>query len=250
MRLLLTNDDGVNAQGLQTLAAALQDDHDVWVVAPAVEQSSMSHSLTLRDPLRIERLGLQRYAVGGTPADCVYVALHHLLDNPPDLVISGINHGSNLGSDVHYSGTVAAAREACLQGVPAVAVSLHLSSRDSERHWDNSASVVQRIVAGLQAHPLSAGVVLNVNVPNVAAATLRGIRACALGGRSYEPRVEERKDPWGRSYVWIGGAHSRFHGGPGTDGATVEAGWASVCPLSLSVTEHSTLERLREWTDG
>ncbi len=250
MRLLLSNDDGIDAPGLGVLTAALEDAHQVWVVAPATEQSARSHSLTMHDPLRLYPRGPRRFAVGGTPADAVYVALHHLLEQPPDLVLSGINHGSNLGSDVHYSGTVAAAREATLHGHQAVALSLHREPGDVELFWDTAARVAVRVAEAVRRHPIPPGVLLNVNVPNVPLPRLRGLKTCRLGDRVYERRVEERQDPRGKSYLWIGGPHLHFGPDPDTDGPAVEQGWATVTPLSAVITAHGELERLRDWTDA
>ena len=152
MRLLLSNDDGIESPGLHILAERLRADHEVWIVAPATEQSAKSHSLTMGDPLRVEERGLRRFAVTGTPADCVYVGLHDLLPGPPDAVVSGINRGTNLGGDVHYSGTVAAAREGALQGFLAVAVSLETGG-EGPLHWETAASVGVRVLDAALAQP-------------------------------------------------------------------------------------------------
>ena len=250
MRLLLSNDDGIDAPGLAVLAERLRADHEVWVVAPASEQSAKSHSLTMHEPLRVQERGLRRYAVSGTPADCVYVALHDLLPEPPDMVVSGINRGSNLGGDVHYSGTVAAAREGALQGLPAVAVSLEHGDRGGEHQWETAASVAVRVVAAVQAQPMPPRTVYNVNVPDLPAHELKGIKAARLSVRVYAPQVDRRTDPRGRPYVWIGGPHLRFEGGPDTDGSGIHEGWATVTPLACDITDPDELERLRGWTDG
>jgi 5'-nucleotidase len=242
MRLLLTNDDGVHAPGLSALARALSARHEVWVVAPSSERSAQSHSLTMHKPLRLHAHGERRWAVTGTPADCVYLALHHVLaDARPDLVVSGINHGTNLGSDVHYSGTVAGAREACLQGVPSVAVSLE---RGDPLQWDTAAGVACDVVARVERRPLPAGVFLNVNVPNVAPDALRGLRACRLGERFYAPKVDARVDPRGQPYFWLGGPHSHFGEDPHTDGPLLSDGWATMTPLAADATAHGALAAL------
>jgi 5'-nucleotidase len=250
VRLLLSNDDGVEASGLRALAERLSRDHDVWVVAPLEEQSAQSHSLTMSRPLRLLQRGPQRWAVTGTPADCIYVALHHLLtDRPPDVVVSGVNHGSNLGSDVHYSGTVAAAREGCLHGHQAVAVSLHREPEHKVSHWATATEVAARVIARLYENPLPRRVFLNVNVPNVEPDRLRGLKACRLGDRVYAPLVDERKDPRGRSYLWIGGPHLHFGDVDEADGPALEDGWATVTPLSAAITSEADLPRIRAWTD-
>ncbi|MBX2801190.1 MAG: 5'/3'-nucleotidase SurE [Myxococcales bacterium] len=249
MRLLLSNDDGVDAPGLAALADGLRENHEVWVVAPATEQSAKSHSFTMHDPLRVQQLGPRRYAVSGTPADSVYVALHGLLSEPPDMVISGINHGSNLGTDVHYSGTVAAAREGTLQGHPAIAVSLVSPAEGERAHWEAAVEVVERAIGAMHRAPPPRGVFWSINVPNLPSAELRGLKVCRLGDRVYAPMVDRRSDPRGRLYVWIGGPHVRFEGGDDTDGNAVEAGWASITPLSAAITATDEMERLRDWTD-
>ncbi len=249
MRVLLTNDDGIDAPGLKALADVLSRDAEVWIVAPQHERSAMSHSLTMHKPLRLQSRGERRFAVSGTPADCVYLGLHHLLPASPDLVVSGINHGGNLGADVHYSGTVAGAREACLHGVPAVAVSLYDLPDDQDMFWTTAANTTARILAALGQRPLPPQVFLNVNVPNVPADKLRGIRAARLGDRLYHPRVDERIDPRGRPYVWIGGPHAGFGDVEDADGTLVVAGWATATPLSAVLTDEAALVGLRAWTD-
>jgi 5'-nucleotidase len=243
MRLLLTNDDGFHAPGLQALATALTEDHEVWVVAPSSERSAQSHSLTMHKPLRLHQHGERRFSVTGTPADCVYLGLHHVLaSHPPDLVLSGVNHGTNLGSDVHYSGTVAGAREACLQGVPAVALSLERN--DLPMNWETATAVAGRVVDLLRARTLPKGVLLNVNVPNVALGELRGLRACRLGERFYTAQVDARVDPRGRAYFWLGGSHSHFGDDADTDGPLLSTGWATVTPLAADATAHDALAAL------
>lgn len=256
MRILLCNDDGVEAPGLMRLGEVLSARHEVWTVAPAREQSAQSHSLTMHKPLRALPVpgAERRWAVSGTPADCVYVALHHLMrEAPPELVVSGINRGSNIGSDVHYSGTVAGAREACLHGYQAIAVSLHLSPtrvRPAPKHWDTAANVAARLAEGLAANPLPPKVFLNVNVPSVPEPELAGIRVCRLGDRVYAPEVVERIDPRGRPYLWIGGPHVHFGTDADSDGPWVERGFATVTPLSAAITNEPSLAALRGWVGG
>jgi len=245
MRMLLSNDDGIDAPGLAALEEALRALGEVVVVAPATEQSAKSHSLTMHRPLRVSRRGPGRYAVTGTPADAVYLALHHLVPGYVDLVVSGINRGGNLGGDVHYSGTVAAAREACMQGVPAMAVSAR--SVDGVVHFDTAAQVAVDAARRLLDHPLPRGVFLNVNVPCVPPSELRGARVVPLGERTYAHAVDERVDPRGGVYYWIGGPHLAFEGGDDTDGAAVEAGFASLTPLGADPTNLAALEALRGW---
>ena len=214
MVLLLSNDDGIDAEGLAVLERCLEPLGTVVVVAPDRERSACGHALTMDRPLRVREVAPRRWSVSGVPADCIYVAVHHLLDERPALVVSGINDGANLGTDVHYSGTVAAAREGCLQGLPAVSISL---VRDGGPHnWDTAARVAERVVSRLLAHPPAPSAHINVNVPNIPLEHLRGLRACRLGRRNYAPLVDVRSDPRGRPYVWIGGNHRPFTQPEGT----------------------------------
>lgn len=232
MRILVSNDDGFESPGIQALADAAAAFGTVWVVAPEREQSAQSHSLTLQSPLRARRRGDRRYIVNGTPADCIYLGIHGLMDGPPDLVLSGINRGSNLGNDVHYSGTVAAAREASFTGIPAIAFSLHLDvAEDVVCQWETACDVVRQVVPVVRDGGLPPRTLLNVNVPNVTRDALRGVRVATLGYRHYENRVTRRADPWGRDYYWIGGAHRAFDDIPDSDGPLCERGWATVTPL-------------------
>lgn len=232
--ILVSNDDGIDAPGNLALRAALQDLGDVYTVAPQTEQSAKSHAITLEYPLRFREVEERVWAVDGTPADCVYVAffLKGLLPRRPDLVVSGINHGPNLGNDVHYSGTVAAAREGALRGVPAIAFSNARSEMTEAARY--AAIFCERL---LQAAPPPEGqaALLNVNFPAVASI---GVRATRLGFRLYSDEVEVRDDPRGRHYLWIGGPggvkHERVEG---ADTEAVDAGYISVTPLSIEATQ-------------
>jgi 5'-nucleotidase len=250
VNILLSNDDGIDAVGLGALAEALEAFGTVWVVAPESERSAQSHALTLHKPLRADRRADRRYALSGTPADCVYFALHHLLPEAPALVVSGINNGSNLGNDVFYSGTVAAAMEGCFGGIPAIAVSLHRPPGDGVRHWETAQHIARRIVGQLLAERTPARVLLNVNVPNLPLAQLRGLMATSLGERRYQPLVTLRTDPRGREYFWIGGEHAEFVAHEGSDGPAIEDGWATVTPIHPDLTMRAYLSTLRGWTDG
>ncbi|MEL6347507.1 MAG: 5'/3'-nucleotidase SurE [Myxococcota bacterium] len=248
MLILISNDDGVHAPGLAALASAATALGDVYVVAPATEQSARSHGLTMHDPLRVRPLGDQRYSVTGTPADSVYLALNHLLPRAPDLVLSGINRGSNLGSDVHYSGTVAAAREAALNNIPALAVSLSPRSRDESRyHYDVAAEVAVEVARNLAADPPPHGIFLNLNVPDLPREQILGIRPAPLCERMYAPLVQEGRDPRNRPYYWIGGPARGFGGGDHTDGALVERGFATLSPMRLDPTAYEEMARLWQW---
>lgn len=230
--LLLSNDDGIHADGLRALALALEPLGELFVVAPEREQSASSHRITLTRPLRHIDLGANRHAVDGTPADCIYVALNlkGLLPRRPDVVISGINHGPNLGADVIYSGTVAAAREAALRGLRAMAISAERGA-DFRQVAEHAVGLVERLLA-LET-PLGAPVLLNVNYPTQPP---RGVLATRLGRREYQDVLEVRTDPRGRSYYWIGGPVTAHDGAEGADTTAIDLGYASVTPLTMEMT--------------
>jgi len=245
MRILVTNDDGIDAPGLHALETVAATLGEVWTVAPATEQSARSHALTMHEPLRVRAHGERRFAVTGTPADSVYLALHHLLPQRPDLVISGINRGSNLCTDVVYSGTVAAAREAASHGIPALAASLWVT-RDRP-YWSTAQAAVAEVARQIVQNGLPRRILLNLNVPDVAPAQLRGLRVAPLGDRYYAAEVRALTDPRDRPYFWIGGDHERFEGAPDSDGPLCEAGYAVVTPLQMDLTAHALLSDLRVW---
>ncbi|MDP2313092.1 MAG: 5'/3'-nucleotidase SurE [Pseudomonadota bacterium] len=245
MLILLSNDDGIEAAGLRALEAALADLGEVWTVAPATEQSAKSHSLTMHEPLRVAAHGERRFSVSGTPADSVYLAAHHLLPRKPDLVVSGINRGSNLSNDVMYSGTVAAAREAASFDIPSIAVSLWVAG--GSPHWETAQRIARQVVDESLRQKLPVGVLLNLNVPDLPYDQVKGVRVAPLGRRWYHPTVAVNTDPRGRKYYWIGGDHDRFDDLPDSDGPLCEAGYAVVTPLHMDVTAHEVLPALRTW---
>ena len=248
MRILISNDDGIFAPGISVLAEAASALGEVYVVAPDTEQSAKSHGLTMHEPLRVHRLGERRFSVTGTPADAVYMALHQLLPGPPDLVFSGVNRGANLGNDVHYSGTVAAAREAALNGLPAVAVSLHITDFDDRTyHYATAAQVAVTLALRLLDEPLPPGTFLNINAPDVPYAELAGVCIAPLGERIYASAVREDHDPRGKPYYWLGGPPLGFGGGGHTDGERIAGGYATVTPLHTDPTAHELLARLQGW---
>jgi 5'-nucleotidase len=239
--ILLSNDDGVHASGLRALREALLSFADVFTVAPESEQSATSHRITLSAPLRHRELGDNVHAVDGTPADCVYIALilKGLLPRRPDLVVSGINHGFNLGMDVIYSGTVAAAREGALRGVRALAISAHPAATHVEVARHSLPLVKRALKPDLPGATSSSTLLFNVNFPKE---TPRGVRATRLGRRDYEDSVEVRADPRGRSYYWIGGPVSAHDSVEGADTTAVDSGYVSVTPLSLEMTQPAHFE--------
>jgi 5'-nucleotidase len=244
LKILLSNDDGYQSEGLATLALALSDLAEITIVAPDRNQSGASHSLTLEAPLRVARTRDGIYYVNGTPTDCVHLAITGLLEHEPDMVIAGINHGANLGDDVLYSGTVAAAVEGRFLGLPAIAVSL---AGQSLRHFDTAGQAIRMLLERLKADPLPPDTILNVNVPDVAFGDLRGFEATRLGYRHRSEPVVESRDPKGRPVFWVGAAGAGQDAGPGTDFHAVEHQCVSVTPMQIDLTRHSAIDSLAQW---
>ncbi len=244
MKILVSNDDGYLATGINVLTEALVEIADVVVVAPDRNRSAASNSLTVHSPLRVSKIADNRYTVDGTPSDCVHLALTGLLDDEPDLVVSGINHGANLGDDVIYSGTVAAAMEGRFLGLPTIAVSL---AGDRLRHFNTAARVVTDMVQKLERASLAADVTLNVNVPDRPYDELTGVVAARLGFRHKSEPVIRARDPHGRTIYWVGPAGKGQDAGPGTDFHAVDQGAVAVTPLKVDLTRHDTLPQLIEW---
>ena len=245
-RVLVTNDDGIHAPGLkilERLAKSLSD--DVWVVAPETEQSATSHSLTLRRPLRERRLGPKRFSVDGTPTDCVLIAHHQIMaDRPPDLVLSGINDGGNLGEDVTYSGTVAATMEAALLGIRAIAFSQQRQA-DGVVRWKVAEKYLAQIVRRLAAMDWTKDLLVNVNFPAVPPEDVSGIFVCRQGRRDQGTSVTEGEDPSGRRFVWIGGYQIDASKDKDTDLAITIAGGIAVTPLHLDLTHRGTMKKMQ-----
>lgn len=244
MHILLSNDDGYLAEGLIALANALRGHAEISVVAPDRNRSAASNSLTLERPLRVYVADNGFTKVDGTPTDCVHLAITGLLENEPDMVFAGINHGSNLGDDVLYSGTVAAATEGRFLGLPAVAVSLVGSN---PRHFDTAAHVAVTLLRQLIANPLPQDTILNVNVPDVAIKDLKGYQATRLGQRHKSEPVVKSEDPRGRMIYWVGPPGGEQDAGPGTDFYAINAGFVSVTPLQVDLTRYERINDLKEW---
>jgi 5'-nucleotidase len=244
MRILVTNDDGYLAAGIQTLKGAAARHGDVQVVAPDREQSATSHSLTMHHPLRVRTIRDMR-VVDGTPTDCVIVAVGELLDERPDYVFSGINHGANLGDDVLYSGTVAGAMEATILGIPAVALSYVGRDPDEVEAWGPTVSDLLGQIVGRASFPKDT--LLNVNIPPIAPSELKGVRITRLGRRVYEGSLVRANDPSGREYFWIGGGQTKWWGEPDSDFQAIEDGYISVTPLHLDLTNFGLLQDIRDW---
>lgn len=250
MRILVSNDDGVDAPGILALAEGLRGaGHDVVVVAPDRDRSGASNSLTLDAPVRVVRLREGVWKVYGTPTDCVHVAITGMLDAEPDIVVSGINNTANLGDDVIYSGTVAAAMEGRFLGLPAIAVSLN-SIDHAPRHYPTAARAAVELVARLATDPLPADTILNVNVPDLQWEQVRGFEVGRLGNRHRAEPCVRQDDPRGRSWWWIGAAGPEHDAGPGTDFHAVRSGAISITPIHVDLTRYQALEQVAGWVSG
>ena len=246
LRVLVTNDDGYQAEGLRVLAAAAAALGEVTVVAPDREQSATSHSLTLHYPLRARHGPDGGWTVDGTPTDCVTLAVNALLPERPDVVLSGINHGPNMGEDVLYSGTVSAAMEATVLGIPAIAFSYSGDPLEHIQAWEGP--VRRLLLSMLDEGSFPEDTLLSVNLPPVAPDQVRGVRVTSLGRRRYSDSITRALDPSGREYFWIGGGVTQWTGNPDSDFRAVEAGMISVTPLHLDLTNYRLLERVRGWS--
>ena len=247
MRILISNDDGVHAPGLSHLAEALSKIGNITVVAPDRNRSGVSNSLTLDHPLRVVTAANGFYSVNGTPTDCVHIAVTGLLKELPDIVVSGINEGSNLSDDVLYSGTVAAATEGRFLGLPSLAISL---AGPRCEHYDTAAQVAKNLVERLRVTPLTSDTILNVNVPDVPFSELRGIQVTRLGTRHVAEPTIKALDPRGRKIYWIGAPGPEQDAGPGTDFYAVNAGYVSITPLHLDLTHYKVLDELSGWVQS
>lgn len=244
MKILLSNDDGVHALGIKVLYEELAKIAEVMVVAPDRNCSGASNSLTLMNPLRTHTMENGFIAVNGTPTDSVHLGVSQLIT--PDLVVAGINCGANLGDDTLYSGTVAAATEGRHMGMPAIAVSL---VGKHEQHYQTAAVVTAKFIQRLQSHPLAADQIININVPDIPLAELKGVKVTRLGSRHKAELMEKTQDPWQRDIYWYGRLGLEQDGGEGTDFHAVANGYASITPLTVDMTAHSSLESMTQWVD-
>jgi 5'/3'-nucleotidase len=244
MHILISNDDGYLAPGLSVLASRLAQDHRITVVAPDRNRSGSSNSLTLDRPLRVRQAESGFYYVDGTPTDCVHLAITGLLENEPDMVVSGINAGANMGDDVLYSGTVAAAMEGRFLGLPAIAISMN--SFDPG-HFESGARAIAVLIELLQASPLQQNNILNVNVPDIEWGAIRGFRATRLGNRHKSEGVIIQQDPRGETMYWVGPPGAAEDAGEGTDFFAVEHNFISVTPLQIDLTRYDSLQFLEDW---
>jgi len=248
MEILCTNDDGYLAPGIRVLASAARSLGSVTVVAPDREQSATSHSLTMHHPLRARRGADGAWVVDGTPTDCVILAVNELLLRSPDVCVSGINHGPNMGEDVLYSGTVAAAMEATVIGIPSVAISYSGDRREELDGWESLVRILLEQILSRPSFPEHT--LFNVNLPACAPDAVRGIRVTSLGRRRYSESITRALDPSGREYFWIGGGSVHWEGPHDSDFQAVRDGYVSVTPLYLDLTNYRLLEEIRGWNLG
>lgn len=245
MRILISNDDGYEAPGIRALVDGLTPLAEIHVVAPDRDRSGASNSLTLENPIRARELATGVIRVDGTPTDCVHLAITGLLTQEPDMVVSGINAGANMGDDVLYSGTVAAAMEGRFLGLPAIAVSL----AGAGEHYATAVDVIVRIIKHLQRHPLPQDTILNVNVPDVAKTDIKGILSTRLGHRHKAAPVIKDQDPRGRDIYWVGPAGAEADAGEGTDFYAIRHGYVSITPLQIDLTHQEQVNALGDWLE-
>ena len=243
-KIFVTNDDGIGSPGLHALAAALRGLGDVWVVAPDRERTAVGHALTLHKPLRINRLDKRVFSVNGTPTDCVNLGIKEVLGSMPVLLVSGINRGVNLGDDVTYSGTVSAALEGTILGVPSLAISQE--GKDRFR-FEVAADYAARIAKLVIEYGLPEETLLNVNVPNCSGRTIKGVQVTSLSRRRFENPIIEKIDPHGRKYYWIAGTRVSWDRSKGSDHEAIRRRMVSITPIHLDTTNHAALERFRPW---
>lgn len=246
MNILCTNDDGYLATGIHVLASAARSFGSVTTVAPDREQSATSHSLTLHHPLRARRAVDGTWVVDGTPTDCVLLAVNELLSERPDVCLSGVNHGPNMGEDVLYSGTVAAAMEATVMGIPSIAFSYSGAYHEEIGNWEGVVGAILSSILGRR--DLPADTLFNVNLPAIAPADVKGIRITSLGQRRYADSITRAKDPSGREYFWIGGGVAHWRGAEDSDFQALDDGYVSITPLHLDLTNYELLEEIRAWS--
>ena len=250
MRILISNDDGIDAPGINALAETLKEIGEVTVVAPHRERSTSGHSLTLHKALRCYEVKPGFFSVSGTPADCVYMATRHIMkDKRPDIVVSGINKGANLGGDIYYSGTVAAAREAATCGLKSIAISLVYSHHapPATYHWETACAFAKIFVPMILKYPLKTNTILNINCPNQPLKEIKGAKLAKQGVRYYSDEIAERLDPRNRRYYWLGGEYKGFENTPGSDCVVVDQNYVSITPLKVDSTDYELMEEFKKW---
>jgi 5'-nucleotidase len=252
MNILIANDDGIESPGILLLSEALSHLGEVTVVAPHRERSTSGHSLTLHKPLRCVEVKPRHFSVTGSPADCVYMGTRKLMKSKPDLIVTGVNRGANLGNDIYYSGTVAAAREGAYFGAKAIAISLCLGHHleKSDMNWQTAMAFAKEFVPLVAKKDVPPNIILNVNIPNRPVSEIKGVKISKQGMRYYTDEITERKDPRNRSYYWLGGEYKGFESIPGSDCVHVDEGYISVTPLKIDCTDYTYQEELKKWNIG
>jgi 5'-nucleotidase len=247
VKILLTNDDGINARGIRALVEVLAGTAELYVAAPDRQRSATGHSITVFEPIitkRLEIKGVKKaWMIKGTPVDCVKLAISRLIDEDLDLVVSGINHGSNLGTDVLYSGTVSAAAEGLIMGVPAIAVSLTTFDQDADFNF--AARFTKKFIKTIMRHGMEPTTLINLNIPAISAGNIKGIRITRLGVRNYDNLFDERQDPHGNYYYWMGGGVREEEQEKDSDVLAIEEGYISVTPIHLDLTDYKLIEKYR-----
>lgn len=247
IRILITNDDGINAEGLKVLEKiALSLSDDVWVVAPEHEQSGAAHSLTLHLPVRVRKIEAKRYAVSGTPTDCVLLALKEIIPvkkKQVNLVLSGVNYGSNVGDDVTYSGTVAAAMEGTNLNVPSIALSL-LCNGSGKMYWETAEKKAPELIKKLTAKGWATNTLINLNFPDCAPGKVRGVKVCTQGKRVLNIKLSEREDPKGRPYFWLGGERDNTPEKPGVDIDFLHNNYITITPIGMDLTDYQSMKKI------
>lgn len=254
IQILVSNDDGILAPGIQALGRALKAVGHVTMVAPEREQSTMGHALTLHKPVRLKKIysekGMDQWATSGTPADCVYLGIRQVLKSRPDIIVSGINNGVNVGNDIYYSGTVAAAREGAVLNIPAIATSLDFHLEPGEKpqaNFEDCAAYVVGLVRQVLEHGLPMHCMLNVNFPNLPFSKIKGACVSRQGFRNYTDRVIEKHDNRGKPYFWLGGTYAGFRSIEGSDCEVLDKGYISVSPCRLDITQYEFLSSITGW---
>lgn len=245
--ILVTNDDGVHSSGLYSLLQAMNDVGDAYIVAPDRERSAAAHSLTMHRPLKVTALSERVFSLNGTPTDCVTIGINKILPEKPAIIVSGINMGANLGDDITYSGTVSAAIEGTIFGVPSVAFSLIAAK---EYHFDTASEFAKKVARYVLKNSLPYDTLLNINIPNVPKEKIKGVKLTRQGKRIYDGSIQETYDPWGEKHYWIGGGKPYWERGEDTDIEAVQAGFISVTPVHLDLTNYEGLAFFRKKWDG
>jgi 5'-nucleotidase len=245
--ILITNDDGILSEGVAVLKKALAPLGRVVIVSPSEERSGASHALTIRTPVRIKEVDKDVYSLTGFPADCIYAAIHGLLKKKPDLVVSGINRGANMGVDVYYSGTLAGARQAAIDSIKGFAISVDINKNVAKIKWETAAKFAYKVAEEMLEKDYKKGGFLNINCPNVDQEHIKGVKITKMGDRRYVTEVKWGKDPRGEDYCWLWGEYSAFGPIEGSDCDAVHEGFISVSPMMLDVTDYSMINELKTW---